>query len=226
MGRKILNKEEAKSFAQVNIVSLDQLAPKLRKDRELVKDYVKLDGKNLAWADKKLQDDFEIVKIAVSNDGLSLAHASNELKANKEIVYLAVLNNHDAIMYADESLFDDRNFMLELLKINGEIIEWLDEKYFNDEEIMLTTVKTYPSALECSSLSIDVKLALKLLSQNPKTFKYMNSDIRNNDLVFLEAISLECTNIIYINEETLNRPGVLAKILEILENTIIKQKRL
>jgi hypothetical protein len=85
-------------------MSLSQLIPELKSEREIVLAAVKKCGFALEDGDVKFRHDFEIVLAAVQSRGHALEYAAPALQADFRIVLAAVRQNYKARAYAAEEL--------------------------------------------------------------------------------------------------------------------------
>ena len=90
----------------------------LKRDRDLLKEILKMHGCAIKKLDEDLRNDKELVLIAVENDGNPLSYVSDELKNDREVVETAINQDSYSFVYASKELRNDEKIAIKALKNN------------------------------------------------------------------------------------------------------------
>lgn len=92
-------------------LTIAQANYKIRNNKDIVHEVVKIKGNEIKYASSELQDDEEVVKAAIEQDWRALQFASTRLKNDEEIVILAALQNENALKFAGDEIKNNPFFM-------------------------------------------------------------------------------------------------------------------
>jgi hypothetical protein len=85
-------------------------------DRDIVREAIRLDGKNLKYAEEVWQNDLEIVMIAVKQNGSNIKYASDALRNNKQLALIALEQSCDALSRIGSELKQDKDIIAQACK--------------------------------------------------------------------------------------------------------------
>lgn len=185
------NKEFIKNLLQTNQTLFRHASEILKNDKEYVLELLKQDytsmGTLFKYAGDNLKEDRELVMSAVYKKGGNLRFVSPKYQDDEDIVSIAVNNTGYAIRYASDRLKDNRQIgLLAANKSHGTSIEDLSPRLRDDKELILKALVFNDYAFVCASdrLREDKEVVESALRKNPKLFKYVGSNYKN-DLSFI-----------------------------------------
>ena len=88
----------------------------------------------MQYASDRLRDNKEIILEAVKINGWALKYASPRLKDNKEVVMEAIKNDEFAVMFASDRLKNDRDIANECLSRDGMTYSYLGNEITGNSE--------------------------------------------------------------------------------------------
>lgn len=107
------NVDIAKIYIKSNNYSnLTHISSKLKKDKEFILPFIKINGKLLKYVGDNLKEDYDIVKNAMISDLNSLRYASPKLKRDCEFMLELISINEKALKYVHKDLLSDPVFMV------------------------------------------------------------------------------------------------------------------
>lgn len=110
-------------------------------DKDIVYAAVKSNGMALESVDKCFKDDEELARIAVSNSPWSYRNISERLRDNKEITLIAVKGNGSVLAYASDRLKNHKEIVYAAVKNNAFAFQYVSDKYKDDKQLALIAIK-------------------------------------------------------------------------------------
>ena len=186
--------------------------PKLRDDRELVMQVVKVNGSELAFASQRLRKDRQVVQAAgfrglphadlrwrddkplvlsiMKRHGGWLGAASERLKADREVVLTAARSSGAALYYASPKLRSDREIILAAVTNNGSYLYLAAESLRGDREIVLAAVQSCGDALGFAApkLRKDKQICLAAVRQKGGAIQRVDWEVPDYREIALAAV--------------------------------------
>lgn len=123
---------------KINVVSLEYMSERLKKDREIVLHCVSQLGHKLQFASTDFQDDYDVVLVAVKNEGDALRYASERLRTDPKIVKAAIRNDWSATRYISDEAKNNKEIILYAIKKDFNNLQYASPKlqeYYMDNPI-------------------------------------------------------------------------------------------
>ena len=202
-------------IAEVEDSIIKYASNRLKNDKDIVTNAIKINPDALQFASKKLQDDKEIVKKAVFNyNTVALKFASDRLKNDKEIVEIAITMNPEILKFASDELKNNKEVILKAIKADGMALEFVSDRLKNDKDVVLTAVKNNGYGIQYASdkLKNDKDVVIEALKENKMSFAYIGKEIKEKYFPKEKNYSTESI------EFQLTRPS--ERLEKGLENTI------
>ncbi|WP_302162507.1 DUF4116 domain-containing protein [uncultured Fusobacterium sp.] len=207
---QLKDKEIALLLVKEAEIKLDQLPRKIRQDKEVVLEAVKVCGSNLEYAPQFVSDR-EVVLSAVKSDGLAIEFSSKRFTDDKEIMLEAVKENGKSLNFASERLREDPEVVLAAVKQNGRSLEFSSEALKNNKEIVIEAVKNSSWAIEYASpvLQNDPEIVMEAVKKNGLVLNLISDEMKSNPEIVLEAIKNNGENIKYASETVKNNKEIM-----------------
>lgn len=123
---------------KINVVSLEYMSERLKKDREIVLHCVSQLGHKLQFASTDFQDDYDVVLVAVKNEGDALRYASERLRTDPKIVKAAIRNDWSATRYISDEAKNNKEIILYAIKKDFNNLQYASpelQEYYMDNPI-------------------------------------------------------------------------------------------
>ena len=200
--------------------------PKLRDDRELVMQVVKVNGAELAFASQRLRKDRQIVQAAgvlglphhadlrwlddkpfmlaiMKRHGGWLGSASKRLKADREVVLTAVRSSGSALNYVSTKFRSDREIVLAAVTNHGQYLRLAAESLRGDREIVLAAVQSYGYAIRFAAPNLrkDKQICLAAVRQKGAVIQLVDVRMPGYREIALEALKQDGRALSYLPPE-------------------------
>lgn len=142
------NKELVRLLVEINGENLKYADPVLQNDPDIVKVAIRQNGNAFRYASPDIRGNLEIVKIAVAKDGMNLEHVSKILQDDEIVVQIAVAQNGSALRHASERLQDDEKIVQTAVAGNGYALEHASERLKGDLKTVKIAINTTPYAAQ------------------------------------------------------------------------------
>lgn len=131
-----MNKKEVIELIKKGL--FEQVPATCWKDRDIVKEAIKVSMDGLQFADQSFQNDREIVLSAVKFHGASFGYITNKEFLKDEEIALEALKSSDysILETCDSSLLKNKKFMLKAVKETSEALQFADEALKKDPDII------------------------------------------------------------------------------------------
>ncbi len=171
------------------ITHLISSSPIFQKDKEVILEAVKRNGRALEYASLELKNDKDIVLEAVKQNGRALVFASDDLKINREVFLEAVKQDGRALQFASDVLKADREVVLEAVKQTGWALQFTSATLKADRDVVLKAVKQGGFALQFASddLKADRDVVLEAIKQNG-ALAFASATLKADRDVVLKAV--------------------------------------
>jgi len=177
-----LQNDKSFNFKLVNLhrVSIGDIKPILREERDIVFSAVKNNANDLYYINDNHKDDKDIILEALKQNGYYLSHASDRLKNDKETVMFAINNNPVALEYTGLTLRNNKEVVMAAVKQKGEILNFASINLKADKEVVLTAVQNYGMALLFANKEFrnDKEIVLEAVNQNSSSLQYASNEIQ------------------------------------------------
>jgi hypothetical protein len=135
----ILINESVKEFIHKNNIQLIKFcSDKLKNDRSLVLELVKVNGKNLSGVRHSFKDDQEIVLAAVKSTPDAFQYISKRFRENNDIVNFVLRSSPEQIKYVSKNFKSNKELVCELLKLEPSIIQDIHPGLKDDLDVITT----------------------------------------------------------------------------------------
>jgi hypothetical protein len=110
-------------------------------------------------------------------------------KDDKEVIYEACIFSPYLLSSASDDLQNDPEFILSIVKRNPEILQHCPGYFLSDREFILKAVMENPKSIQHSHLFCgDKEIALLSVSKDGNNFKYLSSELQNEQYVALVSL--------------------------------------
>jgi len=189
------------NFINVKVLAkkfkLKYFSNKIKKNKELVIEFIKYCPYNFRYAHVKFLDDKDIIMLVVQKYGCIVKHISERLTDNDKILDIAIKNNKYAIMFASERI---KAKYADLLQEVNTCSRWsyddlLKENYYLNKELTDNKyVKMRKSHYEYIEKQKKILLQEELLQKKNEEY------IQNLDDKYRKKYGLSESSIIYRND--------------------------
>ena len=179
----------------------------IRRDIEVAKQAVALDGLTLSYFSLKIQDNEEIVKLAVNNNGDALEFVSNRLKQNREICLIALNNSGDAIENVPVALIEDEEIMIKAISKDKSNVKYLkkENKLYKSHSFAKFIINNsfYVFSYFSEEIKDDKEIALIAMKRDGTNISSVSSRLSKDRDVIIEAIKNSPYAMSYIRRENI-----------------------
>ena len=196
---------------------------RLKNDKEFILGAIEIyPCGTLEFCNRDFRKDEDIIKKAVSIDGLAYRYASFELQNNKDIIKAALNQNSKAIDFINQSsiinnnLFDDPDFAIVAIKENKtEYVDKINDKFWKDPVFVLKSLKANRDCINKidDELLNDVNFVKKIVDINPKIIERIPDDIKNDVKFAKYCVEKDGNNLKYFNFETKSNKEIVEAAL-------------
>lgn len=137
-------------------IKLGHLSVILRDDKDIVREWVMKNHKQIIFASDRLKNDKEFMIEMIINYGDVFNFVSHVLKTDKDVIYAALNSNNPAYNVLEnipEETYNKQD-VLRLVSQCGRILKYAPDKFKNDIDIVLTSVEKDGWALNYASSSL------------------------------------------------------------------------
>ena len=174
----------------------------IRRDEEIVGQFVSRDGLALKFCSEDLKRHFDIVLMAISENGNAVQYASVELRNNEAIMLKAISRHPEAAAFASDDLKINRSFVLQCVTTNGLTLGHLGRAFQGDKDIALAAVHNNKDANQYVSnhfCDLDIAYLQPVITENESfmldavrecglRLAYGRVSIRKNKQIVLAAV--------------------------------------
>jgi len=128
------------------VLALNFADDSFKKDRNLVLEAVKENGRVLEYVDASLKRDKEIVLAAVSQFAGAILVADDSFRGDRDVMRAALRQNGRFLRFADDSLKGDREIALFALKHSWRAFDYVAPSLLKDEDFLFNAA--------CSSINV------------------------------------------------------------------------
>lgn len=183
---KEINKQGKQFIRDNDIKLLDLVSVELKNDRELIVDFVKINGGNLEFAKEKFCDDKEIAIKAVMSTPESFCYVSERLKDDNDIVNHIILAAPNQLSLTTDRFKKNKDIAIGLLQRNSRLITVIDTELKRDKDILLECWKSIKE--EAIYGGFHLKKSIEILIDNiaediKPFFKQVNVEEDNPNLI-------------------------------------------
>lgn len=197
--------------------------PKLRDNKDLVMQVVKVNGSELAFASERLRKDRRVVQAAGSRGlphadlrwrddkpfvlsilkrhGGWLGAASERLKADREVVLTAVRSSGSALSHASTKLRSDREIVLAAVTNNGHFLRVAAEPLRADRGVVLAAVQSHGEALRFAAPALrkDPEICLAAVRQKGSMIQVVGHRVPGYRKIALAAVRQDGRALRYVS---------------------------
>lgn len=149
---------------------------RLRGDKELAIEAVKIAYWNLSYCSDELRDDEDVVSAAIMQNGLALEDASERLRGHRRTV-IKSFSSCFRLKHVGEHLKDDEDLVLKAIKIDSNVYIEISDRLRDSK-----------------------KFALEALEANCDTFRVFSSRLTDDKIIALKAIEYNYENVRFVSE--------------------------
>jgi hypothetical protein len=135
-------------------------------DEEIAYEAIKSNGMALEAFGHKIRDNEEYVKLAVSKSPWALQYASNRFKDNKEIIEMAIKQNGSTLIYASDRLKDNKGLAKKAVTSNPFAFQFVSDRLKDDEEIAYLAISKEILMYKYISDRLKKKFSIKKMEGN------------------------------------------------------------
>jgi curved DNA-binding protein CbpA len=179
------------------IKTLEFANVKYRKDKDVMKKAVSINGLAYKYASFELQNDEEILSIALNQNG-EVVNSINPtvleqsgLLSNPKFVLLAIDNEqYEIVMKSDEKLWSDEDFVYKALMKDDLLFEKVDKRLFEKADFMKRLIEenSFFTQFIGENLKNDPSFASYCVSIDGMNLKYFSADIKDNKEIVEQAL--------------------------------------
>ncbi|MGL6120633.1 MAG: DUF4116 domain-containing protein, partial [Fusobacteriaceae bacterium] len=181
----------------------DSLSMELKKDKEILKEFIRKVGHNYKKLDNESKKDKEITMLAFKSFPNSLYFADPSLKGDEEFMIEAFKINKQALKYIKKSLIEDGTIIEKIRRID------IDRR--NNKDIVLTAVKKNGLDLQDASkeLQNDKEIVLAAVTNSGDALQYASKELQNDKEIVLAAVTNYGWGLHYASEEFKNDKDIV-----------------
>jgi len=240
---RTLDRDFMLTVVQSNGEALEEAAPQLKQDREVVLEALRSSkGWALQFAAEELKRDRDIVLTAVRRSGLCLEFAAEEMRADRDVVLAAVQVHGEALefassqlrqdaaivraaiqtsrgwalQFASEELRGNRELVLGALQENGLMLEHATQDLRGDSEIALVAVTSNPSALQFAAQKLQntKKIVLAAVSKDGFALRFATSSMKADREVVAAAVKQAGEYVLVVADESMHNDPHIAELVK------------
>lgn len=190
---RTLDRDFMLTVVQSNGEALEEAAPQLRQDREVVLEALRSSkGWALQFAAEELKRDRDIVLTAVRRSGLCLEFAAAEMRADRDVVLAAVQVHGEALEFASQELRRDEVVVAAAIQTSrGWALQYASEELRRNRKMVLGALHENGLMLEHASQDLrgDAEIAMVAVTSNPSALQFASEKLRNSKKIVLAAVS-------------------------------------
>lgn len=121
--------------------TVQHLSPRLRKDKNFIKDCIRSNGKSYRHLSISEKLDYENIILVIKSLPIMFRYLPLRYRDDTWLSELAIINKISNVKYISERLSSDRNMALMVSKMSYTYFKYFDYKFLNDKEIVINLAK-------------------------------------------------------------------------------------
>ena len=186
----VIKEEVSKALVKDGLKYVSQ---RIRGDKDLVIEAIKLHKYRLKHFCEELKDDKEVAIALVTHYDYYLKDLSQKFQDDYDVVEAAIAKSPRSLQFASERLRSDKNIINKAVAMSINCLMDVSETVFRDRESMLDLIAEHPYAFNFAvpELKNDQAFIDSAKLRNPKVIKYAGGFLEN---VGLTLATLPSTN--------------------------------
>lgn len=187
-------KNEVLKIVSQNGLSIKNMHPAIKRDKDVVLEAVKNNGMALKYADPTLLEDETIVSTAIISNAYIVEHLKKAKKEDKELIIKALTNKNNfysgAYRYLPVKLRTDLDILELIAKINPQMLRYATKKVQRQRAICKKFIENEGLVIEFVSdeLKNDKELALIACLNYPVAIRHVGDSVKNDIRFALKVI--------------------------------------